>query len=86
MPYIDINGRNTLHHMTIELGKLISTEGELNYVVTRLLLAYVYKFGKSYKVINTVGGVLWCAGQEFYRRLAAPYEDTKINENGDVYL
>jgi len=30
-------------------------------------------------------GALECAKLELYRRVAAPYEDTKIAENGDVY-
>ena len=30
-------------------------------------------------------GVLECAKLELYRRLAAPYEDLKIEDNGDVY-
>ena len=30
-------------------------------------------------------GVLECAKLELYRRVAAPYEDDKIDENGDVY-
>ena len=29
-------------------------------------------------------GVLECCKLEFYRRVAAPYEDIKIEENGDV--
>jgi len=29
-------------------------------------------------------GALRCAWNEFYRRKAGPYEDTKIEENGDV--
>jgi len=30
-------------------------------------------------------GVLECAKLELYRRIAAPYEDEKIVETGDVY-
>ena len=30
-------------------------------------------------------GALECAKLELYRRVAAPYEDVKIMENGDVY-
>ena len=30
-------------------------------------------------------GVLECAKLELYRRMAAPYEDEKIEDNGDVY-
>jgi hypothetical protein len=39
----------------------------------------------GYAEINEVVGVLECCKLELYRRLAAPYEDTKIKENGDVY-
>jgi hypothetical protein len=39
----------------------------------------------SYQSINDVLGALEGAKLEFYRRIAAPYEDTKIQENGDVY-
>jgi len=58
--------------------------GELNYAITILCLKYAGQF--NYAKINEVIGVLECAKLEFYRRLAAPYEDTKIKENGDVYL
>jgi hypothetical protein len=30
-------------------------------------------------------GVLECAKQELYRRILIPYEDAKIELNGDVY-
>lgn len=59
--------------------------GELNYVITRLLNVYIHAKGKNYQNINEIIGVLECAKLELYRRIAAPYEDTKIAENGDVY-
>jgi hypothetical protein len=34
--------------------------------------------------INKAVGVLECVKLEFYRRVAAPYEDEKIKESGDV--
>ena len=62
------------------------TAGELNYLITTNVLRYLHGAPKlSYAEINAVIGVLECAKMEFYRRLAAPYEDTKIRENGDVY-
>jgi len=36
-------------------------------------------------LINAIIGALECAKLELYRRVAAPYEDDKIAENGDVY-
>lgn len=62
------------------------TIGELNYCITILCLNFLDVQGHNYKNINGIVGVLECAKLEFYRRLAAPYEDTKIIENGDVYL
>lgn len=34
---------------------------------------------------RTILGVLECVKLELYRRVAAPYEDRKIEENGDVF-
>ena len=59
--------------------------GELNYAFTKLALTYIEQQGKNYQHINDVVGALEGAKMEFYRRLAVPYEDTKIAENGDVY-
>jgi hypothetical protein len=38
-----------------------------------------------YARLNEVIGAIDCAKLELYRRIAAPYEDKKITENGDVY-
>lgn len=56
-------------------------DGELNYVVTKLLKG-IYPL--RYFHINRAIGLLECVKQEFYRRVAAPYEDKKIKESGDV--
>jgi hypothetical protein len=60
------------------------TAGELNYVITKTILAYIGD-NPSYQRINDVIGALEGAKLEFYRRFAAPYEDEKIKQNGDVY-
>jgi hypothetical protein len=81
MPYIHPRDRERLD-FDHEPDPL--TAGELNYCITKLCLRFV-SHGVNYRQINEVVGVLECCKLEFYRRLAAPYEDTKINENGDVY-
>jgi len=58
-------------------------DGEVNYAITRILNA-LYGMG-GYFVFNRAMGVIDCVGREFYRRKVAPYEDIKIEENGDVY-
>lgn len=62
-----------------------NTPGELNYLITCLLLDYCEKHGQSYSTYNDCLGALTGAQLEFYRRVVAPYEDKKIKENGDVY-
>lgn len=59
--------------------------GELNFVISDIVDSYLIRNGRSYVTLNEVVGVLECAKLELYRRIAAPYEDTKIEENGDVY-
>ena len=81
MPYIDQAIRASLVD-----GRRPTKVGELNYIVTRLIDAYLMVNGLSYTQINAVIGVLECAKMELYRRIAAPYEDKKSRESGDVYV
>lgn len=59
--------------------------GELNYQITCLLNQYKAHKKLSYQTINDILGALEGAKQEFYRRVAVPYEEEKRQENGDVY-
>jgi hypothetical protein len=59
--------------------------GELNYAITKLCIGYLGRMSPNYGVYNAIVGALECAKQEFYRRSLVPYEDKKIEENGDVY-
>jgi hypothetical protein len=81
MPYISQQRRSQLDH-----NKSNATgPGDLNYQITKLCNDYLNRYGPSYNAINEVIGVLECAKIEFYRRVAVPYEDLKISENGDIY-
>ena len=80
MPYIKAEDRNLMDD-----GALPRTEGELNYTISTLLDEYLAEYGFNYANLNKVVGVLECAKLEIYRRMAAPYEDQKMQENGDVY-
>ena len=87
MPYIKSGNRskyNTILRELIETLKALPPEevdGELNYVVTKILKE-IYPL--RYFHINKAVGVLECIKLEYYRRVAAPYEDSKIQESGDV--
>ena len=59
--------------------------GELNYCLTVVCQKFFNKNGGRYQQINDIIGALEGCKLEFYRRLAAKYEDKKIMENGDVY-
>ena len=62
------------------------TAGELNYLVTRITLDFLYRKGPPrYQDMNDALGALEGCKLELYRRLVGPYEDQKIAENGDVY-
>lgn len=61
------------------------TARELNYKITKLCIEYLTVWGLSYTQINDILGALEGAKLEFYRRVAIPYENGKIRENGDVY-
>lgn len=81
MPYIKADQRQK-----IAQGQNPSDPGELNYSITLLLLNYLHDKGKSYATFNDILGALNGAGQEFYRRWVADYEDQKIAENGDIEI
>jgi len=57
--------------------------GILNYVTTRLTLALIPQ--DRYWKIALTAGVFSNLASEFYRRMAAPYEDQKRKEHGDVF-
>jgi len=80
MPYIKPDQR-----AGIALGEFPANAGELNYAITLLVRDYFNVRGGRYQQINDVLGALEGAKAEFYRRIVAPYEDTKIAKNGDVY-
>jgi hypothetical protein len=81
MPYIKPQDRAAilLNETNIE------DAGELNFFITTLINYYIDKNTKCYTTLNEVIGVLECAKLELYRRIVSPYEDIKIQENGDVY-
>lgn len=80
MPYINHEARARL-----DAGEEPGDAGELNYAITRLVDAYIVRKGIRYANINEAIGALECAKLELYRRVAAPYEDQKMSESGDVY-
>lgn len=86
MPYISKNQRAYFEAVLASLDRTVITgSGELNYLLTEIIQAYMRSNSKSYAVMNDVVGALDCCKEEFRRRIVNPYEDYKIETNGDVY-
>jgi hypothetical protein len=89
MPYI-------LHKDRVQCDKVVKAVvdlcdkidwdvGAINYIFSRILYKWFIR-RNSYTTICKIRGTLGCVSDEFYRRVAAPYEDMKKHVNGDVYL
>ncbi len=92
MPYINQDRRDNLQEalesLVTELTCLDGgcVPGDLNYSISYIIMETLLGLGKTnYSNINDAIGMLECVKQELYRRIAAPYEDIKAKENGDVF-
>lgn len=87
MPYINKEARPKWQETIDEVVKTVRNlpiarqDGELNYLITSIVKGV---YDPKYFHYNRAIGMLDCVRQEFYRRVVAPYEDVKIEENGDV--
>ena len=99
MPYIAPAHRQELDGLIDQLAARIVHEadamqqeaafaGLLNYTCTRLALKIIrLRFGRlRYWLIALLTGTFKNIADEFYRRLAAPYEDQQLAKHGDVDL
>lgn len=77
MPYIDQEDREYILQA--------NTPGALNFLIHEEIDRFL-PGEASYDDYNAVLGVLEAVKQEFYRRRVAPYEDKKLEENGDITL
>lgn len=80
MPYIHPHAKERL-----QLGEPTLGAGELNYLLTELCLEYMEDHDEGYATLNDIVGALELCKMEFNRRVVTPYEDKKIEDNGDVY-
>ena len=86
MPYIIPEQRARVDAELYEISKHVDTSGELNYCITMLLHRYILRHGLNYTNLNDCIGAVDAAGKEFYRRVVVPYENKKIEENGDIVI
>lgn len=59
--------------------------GELNFEISMAIITYTKRMGLTYQTINDVTGAVIGALSEYQRRVVVPYEDSKIESNGDIY-
>jgi len=91
MPYIKPEKRVAFDNLINDLKKELvnqqlddpedNMEGNINYIITRILKKC---YGNNYAELNDAMGLLNCITHEFYRKVAAPYEDQKEFDNGTV--
>lgn len=83
MPYISSTDKEYLQRHPP------ANAGQLNYNITMLIRDYLtVQAGDgpfNYEMLNSVVGALESCKLEFYRRMVVPYENSKIEQNGDVY-
>ena len=86
MPYISRPRREAFAELLAKIKETrIDSAGELNYIVTKLMLEYLKQHGEQYRMQNEVIGAIECAKMEFIRRKLVPLEQDKQAENGDVF-
>ena len=99
MPYVKAEHRQILDpaiealaDSVTQLARSLPEEtafaGLLNYACSSLAIRVLHgRFGRlRYGLIATVTGVFTNVADEFYRRVAVPYEDLQIEKNGDLPL
>lgn len=97
MPYIAASTRPKLDNLIDELSQAIVAEavdsgdelnssGALNYATTRLYLSVFRTLFPRlrYSHIALITGILENVKQEFYRKVASPFEDDKCFLNGEI--
>jgi hypothetical protein len=84
MPYIKRERRGVFDDHLRACAAQIGNEGELNYCIYRLSALVLERIGESYANLAMCSSAMEHAKLEWYRRKVAPYEETKIHDNGDI--
>lgn len=82
MPYIKEENRPDMDEIVdLMVKKGVKVNGDLNYILFKFAKYHITPSYNNYKNFN---GELDEIRAEVRRRILAPYEDSKIIENGDV--
>ena len=86
MPYVkQTPDFDSLENTLNDASDFILNGGDLNAAFSILADAYMESKGMRYQNMSDVIGALEGAKMEFQRRVYTPYEQKKLEENGDVY-
>lgn len=85
MPYVKECDRKHVRKYLTYVIKEIKTKGDLNYAICEMVGRLILREGGlSYTRVSNWIDAVHGAERELTRRLLNPYEDKKIEENGDV--
>lgn len=84
MPYIAQSARERLTPYLVDLERKVFSTSDLAYVVF-YLLHRLYARRPGFATWAALRGTIDDQVDEFRRRVVAPYEDQKREENGDVF-
>jgi hypothetical protein len=79
MPYIQEERAQRIQDGTVSPADL--TAGDLNFLLTMTALTWLSAKPRNYDSLNAVIGALEACKSEFYRRLVAAYEESKLRTN-----
>ena len=85
MPYISEKRRDELYDQSDYKKRFIQTKGELNYLITNLMIDYCNIRDISYTNLSDASDAARDAANEFDRIVLSLYEDKMRKKNGDVY-
>lgn len=81
MPYVNFDDRGKIA-TTIPDGL---SAGQINFIIADIMDQFIGP-APNYDRINAAIGIMECCKLELYRRIAVPFEDKKMLQNGDVFM
>lgn len=84
MPYIKAEMKKEMEDSIHDLSMWIQSKGDLNYVICELVGRFILDDDLTYTKMSEKIDAVHDAETELRRRILTPYENIKIEENGDV--
>ena len=83
MPYIEDANRRCDLSSSVAVPR---NPGELSFTIATVIDDYFAVADQNFENLNAVKGVLDSLGCEIQRRFLDPYEEKKLQENGEVFF